>query len=179
MSYSEDSLQMYAAKRLHDACVILDLHWDKWIPAPNGCFIWCAAHDEAGYGVLGHVHARGKNSRVHRMVCEATHGLRAPFLKLEASHLCDEPRCVRPEHLVWETRKENDARIPTHRRYPPPRGLRGKNSPPFTVVKSNPTRPYWVRVTVGGIRHTVGYFETPEEAIAARSTFLETRNDQT
>jgi hypothetical protein len=150
------------------------LHWDKWIAAPSGCFIWCGAHKDAGYGMMKE---NGKAVDVHRRVCEKTHGPRASFLEMEASHLCHEPRCIRSEHLVWETRKENFDRTPQERRSEPPRGQRGRNAPPYTLDKSNPKRPYWVRVTIAGRRHTVGYFTTPDEAIAARAAFLETQSE--
>jgi hypothetical protein len=43
-------------------------------------------------------------------MCELIHGP-APTPEHEASHLCeDEWLCVNPDHLIWETKKENMAR---------------------------------------------------------------------
>ena len=144
----------------------LEVHWDKWLAAPNGCYIWCAAHSEKGYGI---VDQEGKNSYAHRVVCEETHGPRASFLKMDASHTCDEPRCVREEHVVWESRKENLARRSRENK----RRAGSKAAFPYVVDSKCPKRPYRVRVRADGVQHTVGWFASPEEAIAARAAFYE------
>lgn len=40
----------------------------------------------------------------------ACNGFAAKLPSDEASHLCDNPACVRVEHLVWENHAQNDAR---------------------------------------------------------------------
>jgi hypothetical protein len=87
--------------------LLLDKHWDKWIAAPNGCYIWCASFKSSGYP---QVNVRNSPRVFSRMICEETHGPRAYFLKLDASHLCEDRRCVRPEHLIWESRGDNEKR---------------------------------------------------------------------
>lgn len=58
-----------------------------------------------GAGKAGHP----KQRNVARVVCELIHGP-APEGH-EASHLClDAWCCVNPDHLLWETKKENIAR---------------------------------------------------------------------
>ena len=53
---------------------------------------------------------------VARVVCELIHGP-APDRGYEASHLCEDNwLCVCPDHLLWETKKENMARQVARRR---------------------------------------------------------------
>lgn len=51
---------------------------------------------------------RGKNYRVHRLVCEAFAGP-APFPRAEAMHLNETSTDNRSENLAWGTHKENMA----------------------------------------------------------------------
>lgn len=61
---------------------------------------------------------RATNPKQHnaaRLMCTLVHG-EAPEGH-EASHLCrDNWLCVSPDHLIWETKKENIARRELHRR---------------------------------------------------------------
>lgn len=51
-----------------------------------------------------------------RLMCELFHGP-APTPEHEASHLCDDNWCcVHPWHLMWETKRENMARMWKRRR---------------------------------------------------------------
>lgn len=51
-----------------------------------------------------------KQFNVARLMCEQIHGP-APTPEHEASHLClDNWLCICPDHLIWETKKENIAR---------------------------------------------------------------------
>lgn len=52
------------------------------------------------------VNRLGKTFKVHRLVCEAFHGL-APFKGAIVLHLDEDPSNNRPENLRWGTRKEN------------------------------------------------------------------------
>jgi hypothetical protein len=54
------------------------------------------------YGVL----YRGKNYKVHRLVCEAFHGP-APFPKAVVIHLNEDALDNRPENIKWGTQREN------------------------------------------------------------------------
>lgn len=49
---------------------------------------------------------RGKNYKVHRLVCEAFHGP-APFEKAVVMHLDDDATNNKPENLAWGTQKQN------------------------------------------------------------------------
>ena len=54
------------------------------------------------YGIL----YRGKNYKIHRLVCEAFHGP-APFEGSVVLHLNEKATDNRPENLRWGTQKEN------------------------------------------------------------------------
>lgn len=64
------------------------------------------------YGVLRKdqgrhgLYFRGKNYKVHRLVCEAFHGP-APFEKAVVMHLDEDSLNNRPENLAWGTQKQN------------------------------------------------------------------------
>jgi hypothetical protein len=92
---------------------VLDRHEDKWTPEPNsGCYLWHGAVSRGGYG---NVRLPGRRTgAVHRLVCEEIHGP-APD-GAQGSHLCHTPACVNPAHLIWESPKENMARLTPEKR---------------------------------------------------------------
>lgn len=62
---------------------------------PNGeCWTWTGKPDHAGYGIF----CPGNKIRIHahRWIYEYIHG---PLGKLLALHKCDNPPCVRPDHI--------------------------------------------------------------------------------
>ena len=80
---------------------------------PNsGCWLWDAAVDGFGYGMLRirTVGGRGgwASRRAHRVMFEHVNGPIGPRLIL--CHRCDVPACVNPAHLEPVTRKENQRR---------------------------------------------------------------------
>ena len=59
-------------------------------------------------------HPRQHNAA--RLMCELIHGP-APSPEHEASHLCEDNwLCICPDHLIWETKRENMARMWARRR---------------------------------------------------------------
>ena len=57
-----------------------------------------------------------KRYNAARVMCEQVHGP-APGPEYEASHLClDNWLCLCPDHVLWETKKENAARLTARRR---------------------------------------------------------------
>jgi len=78
----------------------------KFVPEPNsGCWLWTAALDRGGYGVIGRGGRTGGGARAHR-VLYALH--RGPIpVGLDLDHLCRTRCCVNPWHLEPVTRREN------------------------------------------------------------------------
>lgn len=74
--------------------------WSK-VRYGSGCWEWQATPSQA-YGLFRH---KGKMRKAHRMAYELTHGpLEEGAILL---HRCDNPRCVRPNHLQPGTYRDN------------------------------------------------------------------------
>ena len=67
----------------------------------DGCWEWRGARQPKGYGRFLD---GGRKVGAHRFVCELTYG---PSVGRYALHACDNPGCVRPDHLRWGTQSEN------------------------------------------------------------------------
>jgi len=73
----------------------------KWVDKTDGCWIWKGVRPDERYGVFRY---RDENWYTHRFSWFLTYGY---FPKQYILHKCDNPPCVRPDHLFEGTAKEN------------------------------------------------------------------------
>lgn len=80
---------------------MVERFWER-VQKDDGCWEWTGATSAAGYGVFG------KNTKLwfaHRFSYELSNG---PIPDgMFVCHQCDNPRCVRPDHLFLGSHKDN------------------------------------------------------------------------
>lgn len=88
-----------------EAVTLADRFTDKMIPEPmSGCWLWTAATDGRGYGVIGIGRRVFKAHRISWLLH------RGPVPDgMDVLHRCDTPPCVNPDHLWLGTAKDNAA----------------------------------------------------------------------
>ena len=79
----------------------LEIRFWKYVEKTPGCWNWTGAVEAGGYGQI----RAGGTKRAHRISWLLHHG-KLPA-ELDVLHTCDNPRCVRPEHLYLGTQLEN------------------------------------------------------------------------
>lgn len=82
----------------------------KYIPTDSGCWQWQSPVDTDGYGQFT-LNFEGKKYmlRAHRYSWIVANKQDWPSDKPVARHLCNNPSCVNPNHIVPGTAKENAA----------------------------------------------------------------------
>ena len=78
--------------------------WEK-VNKTDSCWLWTAATNGAGYGVLGMQSAPRGHVYAHRFSYELRRGAIPEGMQLD--HICRTTRCVNPDHLEAVTPKTN------------------------------------------------------------------------
>lgn len=76
----------------------------SYVEKTPDCWIWCGSLTEKHYG---QIKINGRRYFAHRLAWELTHGAKIPR-GLCACHHCDNPSCVRPDHIFIGTKKQNN-----------------------------------------------------------------------
>ncbi len=88
------------------APIVLDRRHPPWTITADGCWIPTAGYREKqGYRMLRIGHHR---IRAHRVAWMATHHRAVPS-GMVVRHSCDNPQCIRPDHLLLGTKRDNTA----------------------------------------------------------------------
>lgn len=138
----------------------------KYTDRSGECWIWNAALNQHGYGLIS---VKRRSRLAHRVAYELTYGKIPAGLVLD--HKCLTPACVRPDHLQAVGQNLNVQNFS---------GLTSANTSGVRGVYWDKGHQRWVaRVTVNGVTHHVGHFtdiRDAESAVLKRRLELHTNN---
>lgn len=77
--------------------------FEDYIDRTGECWIWTGPRDRKGYGLWS---GEGERGLAHRVSLTRAAGT-PPDPAMFACHQCDNPPCVRPDHLYWGTIQDN------------------------------------------------------------------------
>ena len=101
-------------------CGPLSVRFWKHVQKTDGCWLWTGHLSTDGYGTIRNS-GRGKTLKAHRASWELAHG---PIpTGLHVLHQCDNPGCVRPDHLFLGTHADNMANMAAKGRSRVPVGI--------------------------------------------------------
>lgn len=107
-----------------------DRFWAKVAKDPTSCWMWHErSNNGVGYGIFNA--GRGRRVYAHRYSWELFHGMPVPAGKV-IRHNCDTPGCVRPDHLIIGTQRDNVYDMLS-------RGRHGRGGPGYKVGVDNPS----------------------------------------
>lgn len=90
-----------ACRGVSERLPLSDRFWSH-VEKTDTCWLWTGAGGRRGYGFLN---LDGRPYPAHRLAYELTYGLLLPGIW--CLHHCDNPPCVRPDHLFLGTRGDN------------------------------------------------------------------------
>lgn len=97
--------------------------WAKVVKGPS-CWIWTGSRSDFGHGT---VRINNRLLRAHRVVWEWTNGPLPP--ETCVLHTCDNPPCVRPDHLFTGSKQSNTDDMMKKGRLVVGRRLKGEDHP--------------------------------------------------
>ena len=107
----------------------------RYVEKTDGCWNWLAVKNKQGYGLIGLGGAGTSKKLAHRLSYEMHQGPIPENMVL--MHICDNPACVRPDHLRPGTQKENirDAMMKGRASKPPL--IHGEKHPKAKLTKDD------------------------------------------
>ena len=109
-SFAARKRRIYCSKPCHQAACFTATKGIQWRPEhfwssvekSDGCWLWTGCRDKKGYG---RIMLDGHSERAYRHAWRLTHGAIPDGLFV--LHKCDNPPCVRPDHLYVGTKGDN------------------------------------------------------------------------